>query len=383
MSEQNNMNKGKVRIDFPPKWVAAEKANGEPYTISNGKGDSWPAVKCTLPTGTKVDGKDLSGFNFTTFQKPWNKADIEAGEGTGVFVNADRNVSLFKYDQDGQRHDESVEPQKLSDAVEAARAETSDGQRIGVAMPEVKPSISELYESGGLDMWLVNKIAHNELDKSKGPLFNSVYALASEYIDAYIDDHPEVIETYTDMLDSELTATDFEGGRISPEFMLGAAIARGAASHASCDIENFGDEISSRAINEINELSMAQVRFDCRKADDFSLAGVNPGSKFPIGFVSVQDVADTVNELGSEHMKETLKPADLEKVAVSLAEAEQCIERDDLAAGIAFNAGLEMGHIEGKRGEQGLDDICAAKSEEADLISDGDDVELDETSHEK
>lgn len=122
MSEQNNMNKGKVRIDFPPKWVTTERANGEPYTISNGKGESWPAVKCTLPSGTKVDGKDLSGFSFTTFQKPWNKADIEAGKGTGVFVNADRNVSLFKYDQDGQRHDESVEPQKLSDAVEAARA---------------------------------------------------------------------------------------------------------------------------------------------------------------------------------------------------------------------------------------------------------------------
>ncbi len=123
MSEQNSMNKGKVRIDFPPKWVATEKASGEPYTISNGKGESWPAVKCTLPTGTKVDGKDLSGFNFTTFQKPWNKADIEAGKGTGVYVNADRNVSLFKYDQDGQRHDESVEPQKLSDAVETAREE--------------------------------------------------------------------------------------------------------------------------------------------------------------------------------------------------------------------------------------------------------------------
>lgn len=106
-------------------------------------------------------------------------------------------------------------------------------------------------------------------------------------------------------------------------------------------------------------------------------------SKFPIGFVSVQDVADTVNELGSEHMKETLKPTDLEKVAVSLAEDEQSIERDDLAAGIAFNAGLEMGLIEAKRGGQGLDDICAAKSEEADLISDGDEAELDQTSHEK
>lgn len=41
MSEQNSQNKDKVRIDFPPKWVTTEKVNGEPYTISNGKGESW------------------------------------------------------------------------------------------------------------------------------------------------------------------------------------------------------------------------------------------------------------------------------------------------------------------------------------------------------
>lgn len=119
---------------------------------------------------------------------------------------------------------------------------------------------------------------------------------------------------------------------------------------------------------------MPVLQSSCRDADEYALAGVNPDSKFPIGFVSVQDVADTVNELGSEHMKETLKPAALEKVAVSLAEAEQHIGRVDLAAGIAFNAGLEMGYIEDKRGEQGLDDICSAKSEEAVLVSDGDEV---------
>ncbi|WP_432315490.1 hypothetical protein [Collinsella aerofaciens] len=146
MSEQNSMNKGKVRIDFPPKWVATEKANGEPYTISNGKGESWPAVKCTLPTGTKVDGKDLSGFNFTTFQKPWNKADIEAGKGTGVYVNADRNVSLFKYDQDGQRHDESIEPQKLSDAVETAREEYRAQHQDHDRSQEQETGLDELCE---------------------------------------------------------------------------------------------------------------------------------------------------------------------------------------------------------------------------------------------
>lgn len=40
-------------------------------------------------------------------------------------------------------------------------------------MADDKPCISELYESGGLDMDLVGKIAHNELDKRKALLPNS------------------------------------------------------------------------------------------------------------------------------------------------------------------------------------------------------------------
>lgn len=240
-------------------------------------------------------------------------------------------------------------------------------------MAEDKPRISELYESGGLDMELVSKIAHNELDKRKGSLFNSEHALASEYIDAYIDDHPEVIENYADELDSKLTVEDYHNGKISPEFVLGVALSHGAASHACCDIEYFNDEFSSRAINEIYELFAVhgRVQFACRNADDFSLAGVNPDRKFPIGFVSVKDVADTINELGNDHMKETLKPADFERVASSLAEAEQCIERYELADGITFNAELEVEKIDGELSGRGLDEICDAKSEEAELVANG------------
>lgn len=90
-------------------------------------------------------------------------------------------------------------------------------------MADDKPCISDLYESGGLDMDLVSKIAHNELDKRKGSLFNSEHALASEYIDAYIDDHPEVIENYADELDSKLSVEDYRNGQISPEFVLGGS----------------------------------------------------------------------------------------------------------------------------------------------------------------
>lgn len=241
-------------------------------------------------------------------------------------------------------------------------------------MAEDKPCISELFENDVLDMELVSKIAHNELDKQKGFPFSSVSAnsirtLASEYIDSYAND-PGIIEDYAAELDSQLSVEDYRGGKISPEFMLGCAIGFGAASHANADIDYFSDKFSSRAVIEIEELGLPTLRSECRSADDFSLAGVNPDTKFPIGFVSVRDVIDAVDEFGSEHMKETLAPADMERVASSLAEAEQCIERYELADGITFNAELEMEKIDCERGEQGLDHICDAKSEEADLVED-------------
>lgn len=254
-------------------------------------------------------------------------------------------------------------------------------------MAEDKPCISELYMSGGLDMELVGKIAHNELDKQIGFSFssvsaNSIRALASEYIDSYAND-VGIIEAYSAELDSQLSAEDYRGGKISPEFMLGCAIGLGAASHANADIDYFGQEFNSRAVTEMEELGLPALRDECRSADDFSLAGVNPDKKFPIGFVSVKDVADTISELGNDHMKETLKPADMERIASNLADAEQCIERYELADGITFNAELEVEKNDLKQGGQGLDDLCDAKSEEAELVAGGSEVEYGAASNEQ
>lgn len=69
-------------------------------------------------------------------------------------------------------------------------------------------------------------------------------------------------------------------------------------------------------------------------------------------------------------MKETLKPADMERIASNLADAEQCVERYELADGITFNAELEVENIDLKQGGQGLDGLCDAKSEEAELVAD-------------
>lgn len=254
-------------------------------------------------------------------------------------------------------------------------------------MAKDKPCISELYKSGGLDMELVGKIAHNELDKQKGFPFSSVSAssiraLASDYIDSYAGDHG-IIEAFAVELDSQLSTEDYRGGEITPEFMLGCAISLGAASHANADIDYFSQEFNSRAVIEIEELGLPALRDECRSADDFSLAGVNPDKKFPIGFVSIKDVADTINELGNDHMKETLKPADLERIASNLANAEQCIERYEFADGITFNAELEVEKIDLKQGEQGLDDIYDLKNEEASLVANGSEVEYGAASNEQ
>lgn len=241
-------------------------------------------------------------------------------------------------------------------------------------MSEDKPCIFELYKSGGLDMELVSKIAHNELDKQKGFPFssvsaNSIRALASEYIDSYAN-NVSIIEAYAAELDSQLSAEDYRGSKISPEFMLGCAIGLGATSHANADIDYFSQEFNSRAVTEMEELGLPALRDECRSADDFSLAGVNPDRKFPIGFVSVKDVAGTINELVPDHMKEAFKPADMERIALNVAYEEQRIERYELAEGIDHNVGLEMWKIKFKQDEQGLDDLCDAKSEEAELVAD-------------
>lgn len=142
-------------------------------------------------------------------------------------------------------------------------------------MADDKPCISELYESGGLDMDLVGKIAHNELDKRKALLPNSDHALASEYIDFYIDvNYSEIIERYTEVLDTELSAEDFRNGEISPEFVLGLAIARCAESHASA-ISNTSPMSFPRGLSS---KSKSLVCLPCGASAGLPMISRSPGS---------------------------------------------------------------------------------------------------------
>ena len=111
-----------VSIKFPAKWCRVTDAQGEDIVIENGKKtETWPAVLCTIPTGTDMNGIDISGYKFKTFRKPWTESDIANGKGTTVTVKKDMPVHLFKYDENDQLKTLNADPFELSKAVKAAR----------------------------------------------------------------------------------------------------------------------------------------------------------------------------------------------------------------------------------------------------------------------
>lgn len=111
-----------VSIKFPAKWCSVTNAQGEDIVIENGKKtETWPAVLCTIPTGTDMNGIDISGYKFKTFRKPWTESDIANGKGTTVTVKKDMPVHLFKYDENDQLKTLDVDPFELTKAVKAAR----------------------------------------------------------------------------------------------------------------------------------------------------------------------------------------------------------------------------------------------------------------------
>lgn len=111
-----------VSIKFPAKWCSVTNAQGEDIVIENGKKtETWPAVLCTIPTGTDMNGIDISGYKFKTFRKSWTESDIANGKGTTVTVKKDMPVHLFKYDENDQLKTLDVDPFELTKAVKAAR----------------------------------------------------------------------------------------------------------------------------------------------------------------------------------------------------------------------------------------------------------------------
>ena len=129
--EKNKNNKKKERgmedkgTEKKPEYINISFENGDvrvkPYTDRNG--NERLRINMTMPKGTVVGGKDLSGLKVSLPAREFMKQDKDAGKHG---FRADRDVRFFKYDEQNQRidypaeGDPSILPGDLAAAVAAA-----------------------------------------------------------------------------------------------------------------------------------------------------------------------------------------------------------------------------------------------------------------------
>lgn len=121
-----------INISFENKDVRVK-----PYTDRNG--NERLRINMTMPKGTVVSGKDLSGLKVSMPAREFMKQDKDAGKPVKYGFRSDRDVRFFKYDEQNRRIDYPAEgepaimPGDLAAAVAAAyqnkEAAKSDPQR--------------------------------------------------------------------------------------------------------------------------------------------------------------------------------------------------------------------------------------------------------------
>ena len=108
-----------INISFENKDVRVK-----PYTDRNG--NERLRINMTMPKGTVVGGKDLSGLKVSMPAREFMKQDKDAGKPVKYGFRADRDVRFFRYDEQNQRIDYPAEgepaimPGDLAAAVSAA-----------------------------------------------------------------------------------------------------------------------------------------------------------------------------------------------------------------------------------------------------------------------
>lgn len=108
-----------INISFENKDVRVK-----PYTDRNG--NERLRINMTMPKGTVVSGKDLSGLKVSMPAREFMKQDKDAGKPVKYGFRSDRDVRFFKYDEQNRRIDYPAEgepaimPGHLAVAVAAA-----------------------------------------------------------------------------------------------------------------------------------------------------------------------------------------------------------------------------------------------------------------------
>ena len=106
-----------------------------PFTRNAKDGRQFDMMVVSLPAGTTVDGRDLTGFAISVFQGKYTQEQLQQGRDVYVGLNPARQVEVFKGKWNTPEYQRvEVAPQALADAVNQAKEAT--GPSAGMAAPQ-------------------------------------------------------------------------------------------------------------------------------------------------------------------------------------------------------------------------------------------------------
>lgn len=311
-----------INISFENKDVRVK-----PYTDRNG--DERLRINMTMPKGTVVGDKDLSGMKVSMPAREFMKQDKDAGKAVKYGFRSDRDVHFFKYDEQNQRidypgeGDAAIMPSDLAAAVSAAY------QGKEAAKPE--PQRSASYKYTGLtfapcDMKVKTVPTEGGSDKN--------FLLCK-------------LPPHTMVGNQDL------GGMIVSKFLTDRQLPY--AQSGKPFTASFKTELPVRVYPVSGEDSRDNFDYDYRNPQEFSAGALVAGIEdaYDARLLNAQGYEDKLAAAGKE-----MNPA--------AAEAKQMLEDRDAAASRQGSKAAALEYHQTGGGEDApLNDLCDVKSNEA------------------
>lgn len=312
-----------INISFENKDVRVK-----PYTDHSG--NERLRINMTMPKGTVVGGKDLSGMKVSMPAREFMKQDKDAGKPVKYGFRSDRDVRFFKYDENNQRIDYPAEgdpaimPSDLAAAVSAAYQ--------GKEAAKSEPHRAASYKYTGLTF---------------APCDMKVKTVPTE-------GGPDKNFLLCKLPPHTMVGNQDLGGMIVSKFLTDRQLPY--AQSGKPFTASFKTELPVRVYPVSGEDSRDNFDYDYRSPQEFSAGALVAGIEdaYDARLLNAQGYEDKLAAAGKE-----MNPA--------AAEAKQMLEDRDAAASRQGSKAAALAFYQQGGGEDApLNDLCDAKSDEAD-----------------
>lgn len=298
----------------------------KPYTDRNG--NDRLRINMTMPKGTVVSGKDLSGLKVSMPAREFMKQDKDAGKPVKYGFRSDRDVRFFKYDEQNKRIDYPAEgdPAILPCDLAAAVAAAYQGKEAAMSEPQ-------------------RDVSHEYTGLTFAPCDMKVKTVP-------VEGGPDKNFLLCKLPPHTMVGNQDLGGMIVSKFLTDRQLA--FAQSGKPFTASFKSDTPVRVYPISGEDSRSNFDYDFRAPQEFNAGALVAG---------IEDAYDA-RLLNARDYEQNLEASGKEMPRAA-ADAKQMLEDRDAAASRQGSKDAALEYHQGDGEDMPLSDLCDAKSDEA------------------